>query len=457
MSDSHLFDEFPEVSSQQWKQKIQYDLKGADYNETLVWDSPEGIGVKPFYHSEDLNGATIPSKESNQWYIAQSIYAGDADKANLKAKEVVDKGVESLIFTIPNAKINLVNLLQDIDLEKFPVHFNFQYMELESFEKLISQIKDSSARIHLHVDPIGNLARTGNWHQSENEDKRNLHKLLELSSFSKTIFPIGIDISLYQNAGANIIQQLAYGLAHANEYLSISPSNSFIPTFKVAMGGNYFFEIAKTKALRWLWATLAAAYGINEDCHIVAMPSKRNKTLYDYNVNMLRTTSECMSAILGGADTVCNLPYDALYHKDNEFAERIARNQLVLLKEESYFGEVSHAAKGAYYVESLTKQLAEKALGLFKQIEASGGLLDALTKGKIQQKIKESAAKEQLLFDENQTTLVGTNKFQNPDDKMNQDLELYPFMKKRSEKTQIIPIIEKRLAEELEQKRLDNE
>ena len=172
---------------------------------------------------------------------------------------------------------------------------------------------------------------------------------------------------------------------------------------------------------------------------------------------MLRTTSECMSAILGGADTVCNLSYDALYHKDNEFAERIARNQLVLLKEESYFGETAHATDGAYYIESLTQQLAEKALALFKQIEASGGFLDSLYKGKIQQKIKDSASKEQALFNEGQTILVGTNTFENPNDRMKNDMELYPFLKKCSEKTQIVPIIEKRWAEELEQKRLDDE
>ncbi|MEM6866380.1 MAG: methylmalonyl-CoA mutase family protein, partial [Bacteroidota bacterium] len=193
------------------------------------------------------------------------------------------------------------------------------------------------------------------------------------------------------------------------------------------------------------------------ECHILAVPSKRNKTLYDYNVNMLRTTSECMSGILGGADTICNLPYDALYHKDNDFAERISRNQLILLKEESYFENIAHVTNGAFYIESLTHQLAQKALALFKQIEASGGFLKALETGKIQQKIKESALKEQTLFDAGETILLGTNAYQDSNDRMKGTLELYPFTKKRSEKTKIIPIIEKRWAEEMEQKRLDNE
>ncbi|WP_435622861.1 methylmalonyl-CoA mutase subunit beta [Flagellimonas sp.] len=456
MSKSGLFDEFPQVSAKQWKQKIQYDLKGADYNETLVWESPEGIKVKPFYHAEDLD-KTIPSYGQKKWCVAQIIYAGDVSKANLKAHDILKKGVETLIFTIPDPKIDLVGLLKGIDLATVPVHFNFEFLAIEPLKTLFSFVKDKEAQVYFHIDPIGNLVRTGNWHHSQKEDEAILGELVKQTSTGSNIATLVVDISLYQNAGADMVQQLAYGLAHANEYLNKFQSNFPKPIFKVAVGGNYFFEIAKIKALRWLWSTLASAYGIDKMCHILAIPSKRNKTLYDYNVNMLRSTSESMSAILGGADTVCNVPYDALYHKDNEFAERIARNQLVLLKEESYFEEASRATEGAYYIESLTQQLAEKALALFKQIEASGGFLDSLYKGKIQQKIKESAAKEQDLFDEGKTTLVGTNKYQNPKDRMKDDLELYPFMKKRSEKTQIVPIIEKRWAEELEQKRLDDE
>jgi methylmalonyl-CoA mutase len=164
-----------------------------------------------------------------------------------------------------------------------------------------------------------------------------------------------------------------------------------------------------------------------------------------------------MSAVLGSADTVCNMPYDAIYHKDNEFGERIARNQLLLLKEEGYFNGASQISEGAYYIESLTEQLAEKALNLFKQLEASGGFLDALKKGTIQQKIKESAQKEQDLFDTGKIIALGTNKYPNPQDRMKDDLELYPFVKTQPRKTLVEPIIEKRLAETMEQKRLNDE
>ena len=457
MNKPGLFDEFSEVSAKQWKQKIQYDLKGADYNDTLVWESPEGIKIKPFYNSEDVKDFEVPEQKPRTWKIAQSLYVGDTVKTNKKAKGFLEKCVESLIFTVPNAQIDLVELLKGIEVQNTPIHFNFSFLAQGPIEKLLTSLKTLPTQLHLHVDSIGNLARTGNWYRSQKEDTEVLQRLIHLTAETDFAYPFAIDTTLYQNAGANLVQQLAYGLSHAHEYLN-EFSTAFPKTaFKVAVGGNYFFEIAKIRALRWLWASLASDYGIDTECHILAVPSKRNKTLYDYNVNMLRTTSECMSGILGGADTICNLPYDALYHKDNDFAERISRNQLILLKEESYFENIAHDTNGAFYIESLTHQLAQKALALFKQIEASGGFLKALETGKIQQKIKESALKEQTLFDAGETILLGTNAYQDSNDRMKGTLELYPFTKKRSEKTKIIPIIEKRWAEEMEQKRLDNE
>jgi methylmalonyl-CoA mutase len=225
----------------------------------------------------------------------------------------------------------------------------------------------------------------------------------------------------------------------------------------VSVGTNYLFEIAKLRALRLLFKAVAKEYGHSPECHVIATPTKRNKTLYDYNVNMLRTTTECMSAILGGADSVANLAYDALYHKDNEFGDRIARNQLLVLKHESYFDKVSNPADGTYYIEELTRQLAEKALALFKDIEMNGGFLSQLKEGTIQRKIQESAFKEQELFDSGKEVLLGTNKYPNKNDRMAHDLELYPFVKIKPRKTLITPIIEKRLAEKSEMERLENE
>jgi methylmalonyl-CoA mutase len=273
---------------------------------------------------------------------------------------------------------------------------------------------------------------------------------------------LSVDVSLYQNAGADMVQQLANALSHANEYLNILQESGKLANlksidFKVAVGGNYFFEIAKIKALRNLWSVLAQAYDISIPCHITTQPSRRNKTIYDYNVNLLRTTTECMSAVLGGSNSVFNLNYNSEYKKDNDFAERIAFNQLILLKEESYFDKVENPTEGSYYIETISTQLAEKALILFKAIEKDGGFLKQLKNHSIQNRIADSAQKQQEKFNAKKTVLVGSNAFQNEKDKMSQEIELYPFVKKNPRKTLITPIIEKRLAEELEQNRLSHE
>ncbi|AUC80908.1 methylmalonyl-CoA mutase subunit beta [Lacinutrix sp. Bg11-31] len=443
-----LFSDFDSVSAKAWKQQIQADLKGVDYNSTLIWNTPEDINVKPFYHADDFNGEPFPEIPSNSWSICQSIFVFDVEKSNAKAINAIERGAESILFIIPNKEVSIEILLKNINATSTPLFFELQFLDAD-YAKQLSAITGVS----LLTDSIGNLARSGNWFNNLKSDHEQLEKIV-----SKKNNTLSVDLSLYQNAGANIIQQLAYSLAHANEYLNILNSNlkSKI-TFKVSVGTNYFFEIAKLRALRLLWKTLASEYGVIEDCHIIAIPTKRNKTLYDYNTNMLRTTTECMSAILGGANTVCNLAYDAIYHKDNEFGERISRNQLLVLKHESYFNAVKNASDGAYYIESLTQQLSEKALALFKEIEAKGGFLKHLKEGLIQKKIKESAAKEQASFDNGDITLLGTNKHPNTEDRMKDDLELYPFLKMNARKTLLEPILERRLAETIEQNRLKTE
>lgn len=454
-----LFDAFDPVSAKAWKQKIQVDLKGRDYNENLVWESPEGIHVKPFYHADDLENVGQKRADSPlSWRIAQDIYVSDTEKANAKAQDILQRGAKSLIFTVPSESIALKPLLAGIHPETTPVYFNFRFLSRDYFKNLSALVGGGTGNIHLNIDPIANLASSGNWFDNEDADFGTLGEILATSKIGGITHTLGIDVSGYQNAGANSVQQLAYALAHGNEYLNRFDLDSLGQvTFKIAVSGNYFFEIAKIRALRRLWDTLAAEYGLPGECHIMGIPSRRNKTLYDYNVNLLRSTTECMSAILGGADAVCNLPYDAIYHTDNEFAERIARNQLLILKEESYFDNIANPAAGSYYIESLTRQLAEKALVLFKDIEANGGFLKQLKNQTIQRKIKESAGKEQHFLDTGKAVLVGTNGYQNKEDTMKNELERYPFVKTESRKTVIEPIIGRRLAEGVEKGRLKGE
>lgn len=459
MSD-FLFSEFDEVSSQQWKQKIQADLKGVDY-QTLIWHSPEGIDVKPFYHADEFPDGFLPVPDfPTQWSISQSIFIDQVAVAQKLAVDSLQRGAESIWFTA-NQPFDIEKLTHAWPSTVSHVFFELDFLYIEFTTSLIQYFKTLNIPVFLLNDPISHLAKTGNWFQNLEQDMQSVQQQLQLAS--DTAHLLSVDATSYQNAGANCVQQLAYTLAHANEYLnrlSIEENPALanrLLTIQVAVGGNYFFEIAKLRALRILWAALASEYQLSTKLHILAVPSKRNKTLYDYNVNMLRTTTECMSAVLGGANSVSNLPYDVLYHKSNEFGERIARNQLLILKHESYLDQPHQAAQGAYYIESLTQKMAEKALQLFKDIEQAGGFLKQLKEGIIQKKIKESASKEQSLFDQNQKKLIGTNQYINPQDRMKPELELYPFVKTNPRKTLIEPIIEKRLAEKIEQERLATE
>ena len=451
-----LFTNFAPVFAKEWKQKIQFELKGADYNETLIWNSPEDIKVKPFYDKEDVKKViSVPTKAS-EFKICQNIFVHDINKSIERALDSLARGAESIRFTIEDETIAVEKLLEKLPLESTPIFFHLNFISIDFVQKIESIATKRKATIYCNLDPIGHLAKEGNWFTTS--EKNNFETLNNLVKRGNALSLISVNGALYQNAGATIVQQIAYTLAHANECFNhIELSKPQIMVLEIAVGTNYFFEIAKLRAIRLLFNLIASEYNQNWNCHLVVTPTKRNKTLYDYNVNMLRTTTECMSAILGGADTIANLPYDALYHKDNEFGDRIARNQLLILKNESYFDKVNNPSDGSYYIESLTQQLADKALVLFKDIEANGGFLKQLNEGIIKRKIQESADKEQDLFDSGKEILLGTNKHANKDDRMKHDLELFPFVKIKPRKTLITPIIEKRLAEKIEQERLEKE
>ncbi len=453
MESEKLFKEFNAVSSKEWKQKIQFELKGADYNETLIWESPEGIKVKPFYHVDEFENKVNVTTDVADFKILQNIFVHDVNKANEKAKDTLNRGAESIRFSIENENISLDDLFSGLPKENTLYYFYLPFLSNDFVTKVNAFAKQNNHQITLLIDNIGQLAKDGNWFENLEQDFSNLNQISKNSSFPF----LSINATTYQNAGANIVQQIAYTLAHTNEYFNRIENINTPINIEIAVGSNYFFEIAKLRALRMLFNLLAKEYNHNFDCQIIATPTKRNKTLYDYNVNLLRTTTECMSAILGGANAVNNLAYDAIYHKDNEFGDRISRNQLLVLKNESYFDKVNNPADGAYYIETLTEQLAEKALNLFKDIEANGGFITQLIEGTIQRKIVESAQKEQELFENGKEILLGTNKYPNKNDQMKNDLELYPFVKQNPRKTLVTPIIERRLAEKMEQERLATE
>lgn len=453
-----LFEEFDAVSSKQWKQKIQVDLKGADYNDTLIWQSLEGIHVKPFYHQDDFNATPVTTPNStSKWEICQHFFMDDEQVTQRLIGNSIERGANAIKLTIAK-KFDPNTVFAEFDFATTKLYLEWQFLDAEFLSSLQEFFKDKQAKVYFNIDLLGNLVKTGNWYQSQQKDHDVLLGFLRKYKQQATF---GIDLGHYQNAGANNVQQLAYGLAQLNEYLNFTEQHKLPVQSEIlienAIGSNYFFEIAKLRAFRLLFDTIISKYQLKSHCRILSTPSKRNKTIYDYNVNMLRTTTECMSAILGGSDAVCNLAYDAIYHKSNEFGERIARNQLLILKEESFFQAVDNPSDGSYFIEKLTQELAEKALVLFKEIETAGGFLQMLKNGTIQKKIKENAAKEEDLFEDKKQILVGTTRFENPADKMKDSLELYPFVKQKVRKTLIEPIIAKRIAEATEKQRLANE
>ncbi|MCF6240534.1 MAG: methylmalonyl-CoA mutase family protein [Bacteroidales bacterium] len=371
--------------------------------------------------------------------------------ANKIAKNAIEKGADSVMF-IAHKPFDFKKLFQEIDLVNKHLVLKIHFLDEAFLIQLIQFVKDKN--VDLFIDIIGNLVRSGNWFFSEEKDVEIIKKLLHESENKLNI--IGVDAAIYQNSGANNVQQISYALSHFMAYLdkNIQPKKIL---FNFAIGSNYFFEIAKIRAFRYLFTLISREMDLDIALKISTIPSKRNKTIYDYNVNLLRTTTEQMSALLAGSEYVCTLPYDAIYHKSNDFGERIARNQLLILKQESYFKDAYKLADGAYYIENITLQLVEKALVLLKDIDKNNGFLAQLKKGTIQRKIEESASKEQKQFDAGNLVLLGTNKYPNEKDKMKTDLELFPFVKYQPRKTVIKPIIEKRLSEQIEKQRLENE
>ena len=453
-----ILDEFIKIDSKLWNKKIKDDLIKLGHSSIPSYNSKENIKIKPFYTSEDLNNLkNLDSNYPNSWAICQNITADNSSDANIKALELINKGAESMNFIIQNDSILCNDLLKNIDIEKTELFFKIKFHSNSYLKSLNDIIKSSSTSFNISYDPIGSLVKTGSWESSMNEDLDKLNKNINiLEKFNNVII---VNSGLYQNSGANIFEEIAFTLSHANEYLNhLNGKCANKIAFNISMGSNYFFEIAKLKALRLLWSTITKEYNneINFP-HIIAKPSKRNKTIYDYNNNILRTTTECMSAILGGANTISNITYDSIFNNKNEYSDKIALNQLLIIKHETYIDKVKNAADGSYYINSLTNTIAEESLRIFKDIENNGGFISALEKNIIQKRIDKSHRIEQELFNNNKEKLLGINIFTDIDQKIKSEINKPIFTKSNTRKTKIKPISEIRLAEEIELSRIKNE
>ena len=409
-------------------------------------DYSHRIKIAPIYENPGkkyLNSLTVfPEKP---WKIGYTIDTEDINFALERAKKCISLGVNLLTF-----KLNTEKDLEYIKHKKFLNKTNVCYV----FKKNNITNQKNNKKNLLCYDVLNHLMKTGNWIKSKKKDldfwKNNI------TNNNQTIF---IDARTYQNSGANIIDELSFTLNHLNEYLNLLQSDltkkkHYKVIINISIGNNYFFEIAKLQVLRILFFTISKKYKLNLSPVIISEPSKRYMTIFDYNNNMIRTISACMSSILGGSDIINNIPYDQTFNQPNDFSDRIAINQLQLLKNESHFDKIQNSIQGSYYIENLIQKFTSASLNKFKKIEKKGGLIKCLKNNFIQNLIFNNANKEKYLFHENKKILVGINKYK--DDSQKNPIS-YKKTQIKSIKTFIDPIVESRLSNSLEKIRIKND
>ena len=445
MADSKekLFSDFPPVSTQEWMDKIQVDLKGADYEKKLVWKTNEGFKVKPFYRQEDLEGLKttdgLPGqypylrgikKDDNTWFIRQDIRVDDPAEANAKALDILNKGIDSLGFHVPAKALDadfIRTLLKDICCECIELNFTTcQRHTLQLAELLVAYFKEKGydpekIQGSVNFDPISKMLQKGKDLSGIVAKGAELVKVL--APFPK-FRCIAVNSLKLNNAGAYIYQELGYALAWGNYYLN-ALVEAGIPVdlaarkikFNFGISSNYFMEIAKFRAARMLWADIVKAYGPTEECACKmvahAETSTFNLTLFDAHVNLLRTQTEAMSAAIAGVNSITVTPFDKVYETPNEFSERIARNQQLLLKEEAHLNRIVDAAGGSYYIENLTVAIAQQAWNLFLETEDVGGMLAVIQQGTVQDTVNASNKARHEAVSKRKEILLGTNQYPN--------------------------------------------
>ena len=445
MADSKekLFSDFPSVSTQEWMDKITADLKGADYEKKLVWKTNEGFKVKPFYRQEDLEGLKttegLPGqfpyirgnkKDDNTWFIRQDITVEDPAEANAKALDVLNKGVDSLGFKVKASQLNIEyirTLLKDICCECVELNFRTCQRHTQQLAELLdTYFKEKGydpEKLYgsVNFDPVSKMLQKG---KDTSPIISQAKGLVETLAGYPHFQCIAVNSVMLNNSGAYIYQELGYALAWGNEYLN-RLVEAGVPVdlaakkirFNFGISSNYFMEIAKFRAARMLWADIVKAYNPACDCACKmtahAETSSFNLTLFDAHVNLLRTQTETMSAAIAGVNSITVTPFDKTYETPNEFSERIARNQQLLLKEESHMNRIVDPAGGSYYIENLTVAIAQQAWNLFLQVEDEGGMVKAVQAGSVQATINASNKARHEAVSKRKEILLGTNQYPN--------------------------------------------
>ncbi len=447
MADSKekLFSDFSPVTTEQWMEKVTADLKGADFEKKLVWKTNEGFKVKPFYRKEDLEGLkttdALPGefpylrgnkKDNNEWLVRQEIRVDDVKEANAKALDILNKGIDSLSFHVKAKELNaayLEMLLEGICAECVELNFSTCQGHVVDLANLLVEYFQKKEydlnKLHgsINFDYLNKMLVKG-------KEKGSLVDTAKALIAATAALPeyrvINVNALTLNNAGAYIYQELGYALAWGNEYMN-QLTEAGIPAATVAkkikfnfgISSNYFLEIAKFRAGRMLWADIVNSYLAEGDCKCAAQmkihaeTSSFNLTVFDSYVNLLRTQTEAMSAALAGVDSMTVVPFDKAYETPNDFSERLARNQQLLLKEESHFDKVIDPAAGSYYIENLTVSIAKQAWNLFLAVEDEGGFYAAVKAGKVQEAVNASNKARHEAVAKRKEILLGTNQYPN--------------------------------------------
>lgn len=435
-----LFDEFPPATAEDWLARINTDLKGEDFNSRLVWKTDEGFDVMPFYMRSDLNNLpdTGVLKETGRWLIRQDIRVDDCRSSNMKALGLTDRGADSLGFIISDPEMitseNIRYLLDNINPESVEINFltNGKARELLAFIAGTAAERGAGSSLvtgAIETDPAGRLMINGTLCITPEAGFDYLAALVREADILPFYRVIHVNGANFSNAGAGVVQELAFTLSIVCEYMTQLTDRNIPPLHAASKirlgfgtGSGYFMEIAKLRAARLLWPLIMKGF-INEPgdppvpvvhCQTTAW----NKTLYDLWVNMLRTQTETMAAVLGGADSVTVLPFNSSSGINDEFGERIARNQQLILREEALFDRTADPSAGSYYIEALTNLVSEHAWRLFLSVEEKGGFISALRKGFIQKEIDREAAARRDDILNGRKILVGTNKYPDPNEEI---------------------------------------
>ena len=438
-----LFTEFQAPTTQEWLDKIEVDLKGADFQKRLVWRTNEGFNVQPFYRREDLANLKTPDalpgefpfvrgnkKDSNVWYIRQNIEVTDPKEANAKALDILNKGIDSLGFKLPGkmvSKETVETLLDGIYCDIVELNFSTcQRHSLELAELLVAYFEQKGYDKEKIVgsiewDPMKKILLKG---KDTTPVLTYGPQLVEALKDYPNFRCVAVNSDALNNAGAYIVQELGYALAWGDEYLQqlvdagvdVDLAAKSIK-FNMGVSENYFMELAKFRAARLLWAQIVKQYEPKCDCAckmiVNATTSTYNQTLFDSYVNLLRSQTEAMSAALGGIHSMVVTPFDVPYEQPTDFSERIARNQQLLLKEESHFGTIVDPGAGSYYIEHLTDALAQEAWKIFLKVEEEGGFLAAIKAGSVQDDINATNVKRHGDAAKRKEFILGTNQFPN--------------------------------------------